>query len=196
MLKPKPRQIEEQAIPRLQDSSEYLAASAQLAALRQRAEETEARRQRAIARMRGDKAKRSVTERASDLLKGGTIPAGNPADELSACNAEDKILFPAMAEAQAKIDDIASGLAFEMSQRVRDRHNDCLRAALQAMAELHGAIADALAIQNELRAAGHHPASHVLPLPIPHAAAILGSPDNFNSPAAAFKRQLETLGVL
>jgi hypothetical protein len=196
MLKPKIVRNDAQSIPPLWENPEYIAALDDRDALRARAEQTEQRRQRALARKKGLASKRPLSDRATDLLFGGSIPAGNPEDELGACDAEDEIIYPVLAEAQAKLDDLAGKLSFEMCQRLRSRHDDCLRAALQAMTELHGAISDAMALQAELRGAGYHPTSYALPLPIPHAAAILGDPGNFSSPAAAFKRQLENMGVL
>ena len=186
----------EVTLPHLDDDPDYRSAQAELAALRERAEKTELRRQAAKARMGNKKAKRSVAERARDLVAGGFVAGTDPKTEIQACNEEDAIIFPAMAETQARIDEIAGALSFQANSLLRPGHEESLRGVYDAVVALHAAVQRVLDCQRVLTLAGHRHRSDVLPLTIPPAAWMLGDPNSWNTQAATFKRQLETLKVL
>ena len=175
---------------------EYQAAVAEYEALAERSRQTDGRRAAAKARLQGKPSKRPFKDRAADLLKGGISPAGDPRDEIAACDEEDRILGPALMEARSKIDEAASALGFAANKEMAARHYDALRAVYLAGTALADAIREIKLIQNDLTAAGYSPRYDILPARLPLPAIQLGAPELWNTPLAAFGRHLrDDLGI-
>ena len=165
----------------------YRTALDQLQALEKRLSETEARRRRAQARLRGTKSPRSPLERAKDLLAGGQIGAVDPADDARACDEEEfSVLRPAIVAATAQLDDIAGNLSFAASEKLRPHYTAAVKAALQAMTDLAAALDTLAALRNRLRERGYTPSEGRLPSGIPSAATALGSPSAVGASQAWF----------
>jgi hypothetical protein len=101
---PDPAGMTIEPIDRHPDCQTALAA---LQALESRLAESEERRRRAKARLLGAKPNRSLAERAGDLVRGGHIPAVDPAQEIAAAVEEQKLLRAAMIEAQTRLDEVS-----------------------------------------------------------------------------------------
>ncbi len=180
------------------EDARYNEAIEKLAALEARLEQTRARRRRAQARNRGEKTQRSVIDRASDLLSGGRVPAGNAVAEMEACDIEEfEVLRPAIAAQTAVVDEIRGDLDLVACNAMRAQNDAALRALLTAVENAYAAIAASAAIGNLLRSKGYRPLADVLPAIYPPAIVALGDPDNVGrSQAALFKETLRKHGII
>jgi hypothetical protein len=176
----------------------YKTALAELTALEKRLAETQQRRQRAKARLRGAKPAGTPLERAKKLLAGGQIAAVDPVDEIRAADEEEwGLLLPAIREATARLDQVASDLSFAASEKLRPIYAAAAKAALQAMTELSAALDMLGAVRARLRECGYTPSEGILPSCVPQAATILGSPDAVGSAQAWFwKDHLQRHGLI
>jgi hypothetical protein len=130
------------------------------------------------------------------LLRGGSIPGTDPAREIAAAEEEALVIRTAMAEQQAKINDIRGQLSFDLACRFRPQHDECLKAVLDAMVILDDALTAILGFRARRIAVGYNPADFALPQPIPFPAIQLGDPRGGNTDAGAYRRELEKLGVI
>lgn len=176
-------------LARIDQDPAYKSALAELTALERRLAETEQRRQRAKARLRGAKPAGSPLERARKLLQGGQIGAVDPADDVNAANEEEfSILRPALRAATAELDEIAGNLSFAASEKLQPHYVAAVKAALQAMTDLAVALDTLSAVRARLRERGYTPSEGILPSGVPRAAIALGSPDAVGSSQAWFWR--------
>jgi len=172
-------------LARIDHDPAYTAALAELTALETRLAETEQRRQRAKARLRGAKPAGTPVDRAKKLLAGGQIGATDPAADVRAGDEEQfSVLLPAIREQTARLDQVASELSFAASKKMRPGYIAAVKAALQAMRDLAAAIDTLGAVRSRLRELGYTPAEGILPSGVPHAATTLGSPDAVGSSQA------------
>lgn len=183
---------------RIDQEPSYAAALREVTALEQRLVETEQRRQRAKARLRGVKPASTPLERAKKLLAGGQIGAADPADDLKACDCEEfEILLPSIREATARLDQVHGASLLAASEKIRPAFVAAINSALQAMHDLAAALDTLGAARSRLRELGYTPAEGILPSGVPHAAHALGSPDAVgNSQAWVWKDQLARHGVI
>jgi hypothetical protein len=170
----------------------------ELTALEQRLAETQARRNRARARLRGVKPAGSPLERAKKLLAGGQIGATDPLDDIKAADEEEfQILLPAIREATAKLDEVAGELSFAASEKLRPLYVAAVKSALHAMQDLSAALDILGGLRARLRECGYTPAEGILPSGVPQAATVLGSPDAVgSSQAAIWRRHLQHHGLI
>jgi hypothetical protein len=180
------------AITPIGEDPEYRAALAELTALEKRLAETEKRRQRAVARLRGTKSPRNPLDRARDLLAGGQVGAADPADEIRACHEETfSILRPAIVAATARLDEVHKELSFKINGQLKSQYVAAVTRALHAMEELIAAFDNAAAIRVRVREAGYTPLEHVVP---PALAAL--DPKFSGSQAWFFRNYWENRGLL
>src|SRR6516164_1388775 len=107
-------------LARIDQDPGYKSALAELTALERRLAETQQRRNRAKARLRGAKAAGSPLERAKKLLAAGQIGALDPLDDVKAADEEEfQILLPAIRQATTKLDEVAGDLSFAASEKMR-----------------------------------------------------------------------------
>jgi hypothetical protein len=185
-------------LARIDTDPAYKSALAELTALEQRLAETQARRNRARARLRGATPTGSPLERAKKLLAGGQIGATDPVDDVRAADEEEfGILLPAIRQAAGKLDQVAGDLSFAASDRMRPAYIAAVKAALQAMSDLAAALDMLGAVRARLRELGYMPAEGILPSGAPRAAQALGSPDaTGSSQAAIWREHLQRHGLL
>lgn len=185
-------------LARIEQDPAYAAALRELTALEQRLADTQARRQRAGARLRGAKPNGAPLERAKKLLAGGQIAATDPADEIRACDEEEwSVLVPAIREATARLDQVSGELSFAASGKLRPAYIAAVKAALQGMRDVAAALDMLGAVRARLRESGYSPSESLLPSGVPRAATALGSPDAVgSSQAAIWRAYLETHGLI
>jgi hypothetical protein len=175
----------------------YQALVGELQALEARHAEAALSRQRQLARSRGDKTKRSVAQRAADLLAGGHIDATSPTDAVQALDEELSILRAAIGEKTRELDRVAGEVGFAASQKCKPAFDAAMRDALAAMEQLALAFTTAAQIAHQLRRAGYRPSAVLLPDLIPESAARLGDPSSVAfSDAWRFRRALEERGII
>lgn len=185
------------AIAPIGDDPEYRAALAELQALEARLAETERRRQRALARLRGTKSPRNPLDRARDLLAGGVVGAVDPKDDLTACEEEQyAILRPALVAANRQLNEIAAELSFAASKQVQPAYRQALVAMFAAMQDLCAAVMAANALRARLHELGYTPSEVVLPFAVPPGLATLDPNNLGNSWAWRWKQVLLEQGVL
>jgi hypothetical protein len=184
------------AIEPITGNAEFAAAVAEMAKLEERLRQAEQREAQARGRARGAPPGRGNALRARDLLRGGGIPGTDPAREIAAAEEEGVVIRTAMAEQQAKINDIRGQLSFDLACRFRPQHDECLKAALDAMVILDDALTAILGCRARRIAAGYAPSDYALPAPIPFSAMSLGDPRGGSTDAAIYRRELEKLGVV
>jgi hypothetical protein len=181
------------AISPIGEAPEYTAALAELTALEKRLAETEKRRQRAVARLRGTKSPRNPLDRARDLLAGGQVGAVDPSDDIKACDEETfSILRPAIGAAAARLDEVHKELSYNINARLKPQYAAAVRAALDAISALLAAFESAAAIRARVREAGYTPLEHV----VPPAVTALGDPNFSGSQAWFFRNYWENRGLL
>jgi len=176
----------------------YLEAAEAVAAIRARQAETAARRARAMAMIRRENARTTLSSKisaAAELVAGGFIPSTDPVAELAACDREDEILRDAQADAERTLTEISDGLSDEVCRQVRPAHESALLAAMTAIEALSAAVSDLQAIKAGVVGAGYKPMSYILPAPLPGAVFALGNPENQNTQAASFRRWLQMEGI-
>jgi hypothetical protein len=176
--------------------AEYQAALAELAALNQRLAQTTEREAHARARARGTPAARTNFDRARDLMKGGRIPGVQAAAEIAACEEEAAILRRAIIEQNAKLASIRGDRSYDLARRFLPQHHEALRAILDGMLILDDAISAIRACRARRVAAGYNEASYALPEAIPFIAEQLGDPRNGATFAGAYRRWLESEGII
>jgi hypothetical protein len=180
----------------LGDRPEYSEPLQELQELERLHAQREADKRRLLARARGAKIKRSATERAADLLKGGRVDAMPLGPALAAIDQELAILRDAIGEKTRQLDVIATDFAFSESQKLLPQFNGHMRAALQAMEALSSAFNSAAGLADALRRNGYRPSSVLLPDLMPSAARVLGDLDSQNSEAFRFRRELQDRGIV
>ena len=184
-------------LARIDQDPGYKSALAELTALERRLAETQQRRNRAKARLRGAKAAGSPLERAKKLLAAGQIGALDPLDDVKAADEEEfQILLPAIRQATTKLDEVAGDLSFAASEKMRPVYIAAVKAALGACSELAVALDMLGGIRARLRELGYVPAEGILPSGVPQAATVLGSPDATSSQAAFWREHLRRHGVI
>jgi hypothetical protein len=185
-------------LARIDTDPAYKSALAELTALENRLAETQARRQRAKARLRGAKPAGTPLERAKKLLAGGQIGASDPGADIRASDEEEwSVLLPAIREQTARLDQVASDLSLAASEKMRPAYIAAVKAALQAMSDLAAALDTLGAVRARLRELGYSPAEGILPSGVPQAATALGSPDATGaSQAAIWREHLQRHGLI
>lgn len=154
-------------------------------------------RQRLLARARGEKVKRSASERAADLLAGGRIDPTKPGPAIEALDEELNILQGAIIEKSLLLDATANDLSFEESQKLKPVFDQAMRDALVAMEQLADAFKSAVDVADQLRRAGYRPSAVLLPDLIPDGARALGHPAVVGfSQSWQFRRALEDRGIV
>jgi hypothetical protein len=169
----------------------------ELQALEARHAQAELARQRQLARARGEKTKRSVAQRAADLVAGGRVDTTNPTDAVQALDEELGILRAAIGEKTRELDGVAADLSFAASQKCKPAFDATMRDALAAMEQLARAFTTAAYLAHRLRRAGYRPSAVLLPDLIPEGAMRLGDPTAVGfSEAWRFRRALEERGII
>jgi hypothetical protein len=175
----------------------YKALVAELQALEARHAEAEAARQRQLARARGEKTKRSVAQRAADLVAGGRVDPTSPTDAVQALDEELAVMRAAIGEKTRELDALVADLSFEASRDCKRAFDEQMRVALSAMEQLAKAFTAAGYIAHRLRRAGYRPSAVLLPDLIPEGAMRLGDPAAVGfSEAWRFRRALEERGIV
>ncbi|HJU18590.1 MAG TPA: hypothetical protein VJ770_19230 [Stellaceae bacterium] len=173
----------------------YAALLAEMVALEKRLAESDARRQRAIARRRGAKPARGAIEMARDLVRGGAVAGIDPDAEIEACDRERyEILGPAIRELASRIEDLRGDLSLAECRRLREHYAAALRQSLQAIEDLLATLQVATGIRARLMAAGYQPLSGVLPDACPPA--VIALSENAPFGVAWFRRRLEENGIV
>jgi hypothetical protein len=184
-------------ITSIYDDLRYQRLRAEIMTLEARLAEAEAAKKRELSRLRGTPIKRSASERAIDLVRGGKIDPTSAAAAAQAHEEEVYILRDAICEKTAELDSVARDLSYDASAVVKPVFDAAMRRALTAMTELAAAFRDAAGVADELRKAGYRPSSQLLPSLFPHAALMLGDPTAVGmSEAWRFKRDLEEKGII
>jgi len=184
------------SIPRIETDAEYRALLERQAALEKRLAAATQRRARAQSLARGVPAGRSPVARALDLLKGGEIPATDPAREIEASDREiHEILRPALMALSEQLEERRGTLSYEACKRVEAIHTDALRAAARAMEDLHTAFGVAVGVRARIREAGFEPLEGVLFPWLPPGAAILGDGISDGKQFLSWKNLLELRGI-
>jgi len=181
----------------LHDHPEMRALAAEEAALKGRMEDAEQRSARAKVRGTAPRIERSATDRARDLVAGGTIPSAEPRAETAAAEEEIYILRQAIFELSDRRATVVSRLNFEVSKSRAAQNVAALRKLDAAFANVHEAVAELHGIYSDLAGAGYTPRTDVLPAPIPRGAYLLGDPAQHGNHAAwAFREWLhKTFGA-
>jgi hypothetical protein len=175
----------------------YKALLGELQALEARHAEAELARQRQLARARGEKTKRSVAQRAADLVAGGRIDPTSPTDAVQALDEELAVMRAAIGEKTRELDRVTADLSFEASRDCKRAFDEQMRVALSAMEQLARAFTAAAYIAHRLRRAGYRPSAVLLPDLIPEGAMRLGDPAAVGfSEAWRFRRALEERGII
>jgi hypothetical protein len=198
MLKPRSKLRDTGAIhlAPIGDDPRHQAAVAELKALEDRLAETDARRKRAKAVNAGRRATPSAATTlswAAALVKGGAVPSTDPDAEIAACDQEFQILMSAIQPAIEKVREIENLLSYEACKLFQDAHFAALGEVSVALSALAGSIAATHEIRATLLTAGYAVSSTILPMPVPQAAYVLGSPANCGSQAHKFVRSLQEL---
>jgi hypothetical protein len=175
----------------------YAALVLELQKLEARHAEAERGRQRQLARVRGEKVKRSVAERAADLLAGGRIDPTSPADAVTALDEELAVLRSAIGEKTRQLDALVVDLSYEVSKDAKREFDEQMRAAYAAMEALAKAFTAAAHLAHRLRQAGYRPSAVLLPDLIPEGAMRLGDPSMVGlNEGWRFRRALEERGII
>jgi hypothetical protein len=162
-------------IPSIDSDPQYAALSVELAQLEKRLAQARERRLRAEALRRGVPSGRSPLQRAKDLVRGGAIPAIDPAKEIEAADREIyEILRPAIQQLVDQLGERRGDLSLALCRKLQSEHTAELRRALAAMREMKSAFEAAVAIRSRVRAAGYDALQCALPSGMPPAAAVLG----------------------
>jgi hypothetical protein len=178
------------AVVPMRERAEYIAALRPLQELERAHAEREATRAKLLARRRGEKSKRSVAERAADLVAGGkVIPASD--DDLRALDDELAILRNAITEKAQTLDNVARELSYTASESVKATFDASMRDALTTMTQLAAAFRQAIELASTLARAGYRPSAVILPDLIPRGAWMLGDPAVMGSEAFRFRKLLE-----
>ena len=184
------------SIPRIESDAEYRALLDQQAALERRLAAAQQRRARAQSLARGVSPGRSPVARALDLLRGGEVPAIDPAREIEASDREiHEILRPALMALNEQLEQRRGVLSYEACKKVEAVHNDALRAAVRAMEDLNVAFSVASGIRARVRAAGFEPLEGVLFPWLPPGAAILGDGISDGKQFLSWKNLLQLRGI-
>jgi hypothetical protein len=188
--------IDDALVP-MHERIEYQAKLAPLQVLEARLAEAEQTKQKAMARNRGVKAKRSVTERAAALVRGGKIDTSDPNAVIEACDEEIGILRAAIIVAHAELDEVSRDLSYEAEQRDAAEFSGAMRGALKAMYDLHAAFRQIDEMAARRIRAGYRVLSHMSGDLLPQAVVTLGDPDAVaSSEAWRFKRRLTERGIV
>jgi hypothetical protein len=176
----------------------YKAALAELVALENRLAESRGQRKRAIAASMGAKPGRSPAERAKLLVAGGKVDPTNPADDRAVADTEEwEILRPAIAEAQARLDEVCRDESYKASLRFKPLYEQHLVAIFRCVEELAAALDAGGAVIGRLYELHYRPNSSVSANIVPPAVGAIGSPQAaYASPAWYFRRELEQRGLL
>ncbi len=198
-LKRRPQPVlPSEALAPLADDLELKAARAAEAAIVARMAESEARRARAVSRLRPRDSKKGAAAVVRSLLDGAMLPGASPEAEAAAADEELGLLNARLIAQRQVIAGIVDQRSFDASKDCAAEYHAELVAAFRAMEALHVAAVACRAIKLRLYAAGYNPSGIVLPdigvrsvlqLGDPH------SPDAGRNEAAAFRKRLEALGV-
>lgn len=147
----------------LNQRPEYQEPLKELQALEALHAEKERERNILVRLARGEKIKRTATERAQALLAGGRIDPVTIPDKLAALDTELGILRDAISAKTRELDHIAGEIAFAESIRARPMY---LNAMNEMYAHLRAAFSDyqrAVAVAGKLNNAGLRPSSAIFP---------------------------------
>lgn len=184
----------------LEQDSRYSKVREELTALEKRYAESEKRLQVAKARGRGQAPTRTLAERATALLKGGTIVSLPPASEAEAASEELDILAKAIVTKREQLAALASEISFEVCQRFAAQNAEALRAALQAVTDLYQALEVTRVIRGRLIGAGYQLNESAIAVPRFISADVfsaLGDPERHsNTPAGRFRDWLSERGII
>lgn len=172
----------------ISDHPEYSEICDQLRALEAAHAEKQRERQRLLARIRGEKTKRSTLERAQDLLRGGRVDAIPPASALLALDEEIAILRGAITTKTRELDAISSELSYAEAMRARPEYLSALNsmhAHLQAALDDYGRAAS---IPLRLHQRGFRVSSAIMPDLMPPSLRAVG-----NYELAAMRRELDAM---
>ena len=183
-------------IPRIESDPQYASLLEQQAALEKRLAAAQQRRLRAQSLARGVPPGRSPVARALDLLRGGEVPALDPAREIEAADREiHEILRPALMALSEQLEERRGTLSHEACKKVEAIHTDALRAAARAMEDLHTAFNVAVGVRARIREAGFEPLEGVLFPWLPPGAAILGDGVSDGKQFSSWRKFLEMRGI-
>jgi hypothetical protein len=178
------------AIPPITSRPEYVAALRSVLEIEAALDQRQRMLDSMKARRRGETSKRSASERALDLVKGGRLVGTPTDDEVERVHDEIGLLRQAYIEKHAILDRVAGELAYAESRALRPAFDRYMDDALQAMSQLAAAFRGASDLAAVLYAAGYRPSGSVLPHLIPSGAALLGDPAAQGSEAWYFARAL------
>jgi hypothetical protein len=184
------------AIVPLTQRPEYQDALGPLQELEKAYAEREAQRQRLLARARGQRSKRSITERAADLVAGGRIDPVAIGAQLEAIDTELAILRAAISEKAETVDRVAAELSHPENLALRPQYEAAMRDGLEHMAAMLAAFRRAAALPALLVKNGYRPSSHVMPNLVPSPVAMLGDVNDGWSQAWSFRRALQDEGII
>jgi hypothetical protein len=179
------------AIPLIVERPEYAAAFGPVREIERALDERERTLAAMQARRRGEKSKKSASERALALVKGGRL-VGMPTEaDVEAVHDEIALLRAALIERHAVLDRIASELSYAESRALKPAFDQYMDDALVAMRHLATAFRGASDLAAVLIRAGYRPSATLLPHLIPNGAALLGDPVQQGSESWYFARALD-----
>jgi hypothetical protein len=197
MISKRASQLPADGLTSIYDTLAYQRLRAEIMALEARLAEAEAAKKRELGRLRGAPIKRSASERAIDLVRGGKVDPTSAAAAAQAHEEEVYILRDAIGEKTRELDRFVVDLSYDVTASVKPRYDAAMRRALAAMTELAAAFRDAAGVADELRKLGYKPSSQLLPSLFPQAVLMLGDPDAIGmSEAWRFKRDLKEKGII
>jgi chromatin segregation and condensation protein Rec8/ScpA/Scc1 (kleisin family) len=198
LMKFKPlRDPSEASITKLSDDPRYKAVAQDLHALEERYRQAENRKRIARARSSGQKPNRPISDRARDLLAGGSVSATSHAGELEAALEEQRILRHAIQEHNEKVAAVKGEISFEICQRFASQNADALRNALEATQALFDSLEANRVLRGRLIGAGFEISEAALPTNAFPSACALGDPDRVGmTPAWVFKTWLKAKGII
>lgn len=181
----------------LHQRPEYAGPLEELQELERLHAQKERERKTLLARLHGQKTKRTAAELAQDLLAGGRVDPVSIPDRLAALNEELLILRQAITAKTRTLDEISGSLSYAESERLKPEFDRIMRTALSDMEKLHGTFAAAAQLANRLHRAGYRPSPILLSDLMPPAVAQLGDPSAIGvSQSWYFRKALEQRGII
>jgi hypothetical protein len=159
------------------------------------------RRDTAIARRRQSNSAPSaqgLVAAAAALIRGGSIPAAAPADEIEAANTETLVLRRALCAANEALQDALGTVGYETALRLRDEVSRYLEFIFAALGDLHDGLEEIRRLRGRVALAGMRWRDDLLPVPLPALLVAFGDPHAAPgaSAAAAARARCVAAGLL